>query len=146
MPLISRSSAIRRQAGCCFTGRAVRSIFERVAQEAAKRSVCFEINASPERLHFYSPLLRIAKAKRGAVHYFHRCLTTLNISVNMRWGVVMVRRWWLSPAHILNTQPVEIFLNALRKRYKTMTKLGLLPRLLLVFMHSAVIRGTEDPD
>ena len=60
MPL-SQSSDIP-QAGCYFTGRAsVR--FRLVSPEAARRGVCLEINASPERLDLYSPLLRIAKAK-----------------------------------------------------------------------------------
>ena len=89
--------------------------FERVAQEAAKRSVCFEINASPERLDLYSPLLRIAKAK-GARFTISTDAHHPKHLANMRWGVVMARRGWLSPADILNTQPVETFLNALRKR------------------------------
>ncbi|MCW5982155.1 MAG: DNA polymerase/3'-5' exonuclease PolX [Bryobacteraceae bacterium] len=89
--------------------------FERVAQEAARRGVCLEINASPERLDLYSPLLRTAKAK-GARFTISTDAHHPKHLANMRWGVLMARRGWLGPSDILNTQPAETFLGSLRRK------------------------------
>jgi DNA polymerase (family 10) len=87
--------------------------FDRVAAEAARRGVAFEINASPERLDLHATLLRAARAKgcrfvisTDAHHPKH-----LN---NMQFGVLMARRGWLAPADVVNTLPMEQFRQALR--------------------------------
>jgi DNA polymerase (family 10) len=89
--------------------------FERVAKEAAKRGIALEINASPERLDLCAPLLGVAKAK-GARFTISTDAHHPKHLANMRWGVLMARRGWLSARDVLNTQPVEGFLNSLRKR------------------------------
>ncbi len=88
--------------------------FERVAAEAAKRNVAFEINASPERLDLHAPLLRVAKSKgcrfviaTDAHHPKHLH--------NMRWGVVMARRGWLGPSDILNTLSRDQFRASIKR-------------------------------
>ncbi len=88
--------------------------FERVATEAAKRGVSFEINASPERLDLYSTLLRIAKSK-GARFTISTDAHHPKHLDNMRYGVMMARRGWLGPGDVLNTLPAEQFLGALGK-------------------------------
>ncbi|HEX3681967.1 MAG TPA: DNA polymerase/3'-5' exonuclease PolX [Bryobacteraceae bacterium] len=87
--------------------------FERVAAKAAERGVCFEINASPERLDLPSHLVRAAKLKG--------CRFTISTDahrpshlLNMRFGVVTARRGWLAAADILNTRPLAEFEFALR--------------------------------
>jgi DNA polymerase (family X) len=87
--------------------------FDRVAAKAAERGVCFEINASPERLDLPSHLVRTAKRKG--------CRFTISTDAhrpshlqNMRFGVVTARRGWLEASDILNTQPVAEFETALR--------------------------------
>jgi DNA polymerase (family 10) len=87
--------------------------FERVATEAARRGVCFEINASPERLDLDAPLLRAAKERRvkfvistDAHHPKHL--------PHMRYGVLTARRGWLESSDVVNTLPLNEFLAALR--------------------------------
>ena len=88
--------------------------FERVAQEAARRNVAFEINASPERLDLYDVRLRAAKAlgcrfviATDAHHPRHL--------EYMRYGVMMARRGWLQPSDVLNTLSWEELARALRR-------------------------------
>jgi DNA polymerase (family 10) len=89
--------------------------FERIATEAAKRGVCFEINASPERLDLDAPLLRSARAKgvrftisTDAHHPKHLA--------NMKYGVLTARRGWLTADDIMNTRSLEQFTRFLRKK------------------------------
>jgi DNA polymerase (family 10) len=82
--------------------------FDLIATQAAKRKVCFEVNASPERLDLPGPLIRAAKAKG--------CRFTISTDAhrrahlqNMRFGVLTARRGWLEARDILNTRPLEEF-------------------------------------
>ncbi len=86
--------------------------FERIATRAAARKVCFEVNASPERLDLPGPLIRAARAKG--------CKFTISTDAhrqahlnNMRFGVLTARRGWLEATDILNTQPLKEFEKAL---------------------------------
>jgi DNA polymerase (family 10) len=88
--------------------------FERVATEAVRRNVAFEINASPERLDLHAPLIRIAKSK-GAKFTISTDAHHPKHLLNMRYGVVMARRGWLSAADVLNTLPAEQFAQAIRR-------------------------------
>jgi DNA polymerase (family 10) len=82
--------------------------FDRIATQAAARKVCFEVNASPERLDLPGPMIRAAKAKgcRFTISTDAHRPAHLN---NMRFGVVTARRGWLEAADILNTRPLEEF-------------------------------------
>jgi DNA polymerase (family 10) len=82
--------------------------FDLIATQAAKRKVCFEVNASPERLDLPGPLIRAAKAKG--------CRFTISTDAhrqahlqNMRFGVLTARRGWLEAGDILNTKPLGEF-------------------------------------
>jgi DNA polymerase (family 10) len=88
--------------------------FERVVDEAVRRGVWLEINASPERLDLGAHLVRTARA-RGAkftistdAHHPHHLRS-------MRYGVITARRGWLGPADVMNTLPPDEFANAIRK-------------------------------
>ncbi len=92
--------------------------FERVAEEAARRGVWLEINASPERLDLHATLLRAARA-RG-------CRFTISTDAhhpkhlaNMRYGVLMARRGWLEAADVMNTRPLGEFEKLLRGGSRT---------------------------
>jgi len=76
--------------------------FERVAAEAARRRVCFEINASPERLDLDAPLLRAAR-ERGLKFVISTDAHHPRQLSNMRYGVITARRGWLEASDILNT-------------------------------------------
>ena len=88
--------------------------FERVVDEAVRRGVRLEINASPERLDLSPNMLRQAKA-RGARFTISTDAHHPKHLLNMRYGVTMARRAWLEPGDILNTLPVEKFEAALAK-------------------------------
>ncbi len=89
--------------------------FERVAAKAAERGVCFEINASPERLDLPSHLVRAAKHKG--------CKFTISTDAhrpahfgNMRFGVITARRGWLEASDVINTKSLAEFEAALRAK------------------------------
>ncbi|MCS6951342.1 MAG: DNA polymerase/3'-5' exonuclease PolX [Bryobacterales bacterium] len=89
--------------------------FERVAEEAARRGVWLEINASPERLDLHATLLRVARA-RG-------CRFTISTDAhhpkhlaNMRYGVLMARRGWLRAEDVVNTRSRVEFESLLARR------------------------------
>ncbi len=89
--------------------------FEQIAAKAAEKGVCFEVNASPERLDLPSHLIRAAKHKG--------CKFTISTDAhrpahfhNMRFGVITARRGWLEAEDVLNTKPVSEFEAALRQK------------------------------
>ncbi len=88
--------------------------FERIASRAAEKGVAMEINASPERLDLHAALIRSAKSRgvkftisTDAHHpkHFH----------NMRYGVKMARRGWLTSKDVLNTLPLAEFSACIRQ-------------------------------
>ncbi len=89
--------------------------FEKVAEEAARRGVAFEINASPERLDLHATLLRIAKSKGARFTISTDAHHPAHLA-NIRFGVLMARRGWLTAGDILNTLPADKFLRALRPK------------------------------
>ena len=88
--------------------------FERIVDEAVRRGVWLEINASPERLDLSPAMLRQAKA-RGAHFTISTDAHHPKHLLNMRYGVTMARRAWLEPGDILNTAPVERFAESIRR-------------------------------
>jgi len=89
--------------------------FDLVASEAARRRICFEINASPERLDLSGPLARAAKAK-GARFTISTDAHHPRHLLNMPYGVLMARRGWLEPGDVLNTLPADRLLEELKTR------------------------------
>jgi DNA polymerase (family X) len=87
--------------------------FERIANEAVKRGVAFEINASPERLDLPAPLIRVAKSK-GARFTIATDAHHPKHLHNMRYGVTMARRGWLSKDDVLNTRSADDFAQAIK--------------------------------
>ncbi len=88
--------------------------FEAVASAAAARGVLLEINASPERLDLYGPLLRTAKAKG--------CRFVINTDAHhprhlrsMQYGVMTARRGWLTASDVANTMSAAEFTAWLRQ-------------------------------
>ena len=88
--------------------------FDRIASEAARRGVWMEINASPERLDLHASLVRRAKSlgvkfviSTDAHHPKHLA--------NMRFGVTMARRGWLTKDDVMNTKDAGGFTATLAK-------------------------------
>jgi DNA polymerase (family 10) len=82
--------------------------FDAVAKEAASRKVCFEINASPERLDLTSSLVRAAKA-RGCKFVISTDAHHPKHLLNMRYGVLTARRGWLEKGDVINALPLAKF-------------------------------------
>jgi DNA polymerase (family 10) len=89
--------------------------FDLIANEAARRNVYLEINASPERLDVSGSLARTAKAK-GCKFVISTDAHHPKHLHNMTFGVRMARRGWLGPADILNTLPVADFARAIKAK------------------------------
>lgn len=89
--------------------------FEAVAAKAVERNVWLEINASPERLDLYAPLLRSAKRK-GARFTISTDAHRVTHLQNMPYGVTMARRGWLEASDVMNTRSASDFAGALRKK------------------------------
>jgi DNA polymerase (family 10) len=89
--------------------------FDAVAAKAVERDVWFEINASPERLDLYAPLVRSAKHK-GARFTISTDAHRVRHLDNMPYGVTMARRGWLEAADVMNTLPVVEFAQRLLTR------------------------------
>jgi DNA polymerase (family 10) len=85
-----------------------------VFAEAARRNVCLEINASPERLDLSAALVRAAKNK-GCRFVISTDAHHPKHLANMRYGVRMARRGWLEAGDVLNTLPLEGFARAMER-------------------------------
>ena len=88
--------------------------FERVAREAARRGVAFEINSSPARLDLHAALIRAAKAQ-GARFVVSTDAHHPKHLAGLHFGVSMARRGWLTAADIWNTRPLGDFLAFLKR-------------------------------
>ena len=88
--------------------------FERVVDEAVRRGVWLEINASPERLDLGANLIRTAKA-RGARFIISTDAHHPKHLWSMHYGVITARRGWLAPADIMNTLPLDRFAAAISR-------------------------------
>jgi DNA polymerase (family 10) len=88
--------------------------FERIVDEAVRRGVWLEINASPERLDLSAHHIRTAKA-RGARFIISTDAHHPKHLGNLRYGVITARRGWLAPSDIMNTLPVDAFAAAIRR-------------------------------
>jgi DNA polymerase (family X) len=87
---------------------------DRILDRAAACGVALEINSQVDRLDLSDTLARRAH-ERGVPlvissdAHSHRGLRVL------RWGVTVARRAWLEPHAVLNTRPVQAFLQSLRR-------------------------------
>ena len=88
--------------------------FERVVEEAVRRGVWLEINASPERLDLNAVNARAAKAK-GAKFAISTDAHHPQHLAGMRYGVATARRGWLGPSDVMNTLPLDKFSEALKR-------------------------------
>ena len=88
--------------------------FDKVVNEAVKRGVALEINASPERLDLSGRLARAAKAK-GAKFCIDTDAHHPKHLANLRYGVLTARRGWLRREDVLNALPLAEFRRAIAR-------------------------------
>jgi DNA polymerase (family 10) len=72
-----------------------------------------EINGDPHRLDMEPRWVRMAR-RRGIRFVVSTDAHSVNALKNVRWGVDMARRGWLTKGDVLNTRGVEEFRQAVR--------------------------------
>ena len=84
-------------------------------RRAAELGVAVEHNAAPERLDLNERDLRLAKELGCRIVINSDSHDARNLG-KMDYGVLQLRRAWLGPEDVLNTQGAKKFLTSLRPR------------------------------
>ncbi|HXG90200.1 MAG TPA: DNA polymerase/3'-5' exonuclease PolX [Vicinamibacterales bacterium] len=87
---------------------------DQVATAAAAHGVALEINCQIDRLDLSDIHARLAR-ERGVKLVISSDAHSRGALALKRWGVVVARRAWATPADVLNTLPFEDFRRALRR-------------------------------
>jgi len=88
---------------------------EKILDACAKHGVAMECNSYPDRLDLKDVYLRMCKDRGVKVVISTDSHNTGNLAY-IRYGVMTARRGWLTKADVLNTLPVNEFLEALRTK------------------------------
>jgi DNA polymerase (family X) len=88
--------------------------YDRVFAAAAEAGVAMEHNAYPDRLDLRDQLLRMAKAK-GVKFVINTDSHHTSHLEKIRYGVLQLRRAWLTKNDVLNTLPPAQFAKAVRR-------------------------------
>jgi len=92
--------------------------FDRIVAAAVTSGVAFEINCQPDRLDLSDALARLAH-QRGAMIVISTDAHSVMALGNMRWGVQVARRAWLTPEAVLNTRPLDEVRSLLRRNRRS---------------------------
>ena len=87
---------------------------EAIVDAAARHGTAIEINCQVERLDFNDVHAKLAR-DRGVPLVISSDAHSRNAFGRLRWGIMVARRAWLEPAHVLNTRPFEAFTASLRR-------------------------------
>jgi DNA polymerase (family X) len=87
---------------------------DKVFAAAAKAGVAMEHNAYPDRLDLRDVHLRMAKA-RGVKFVINTDAHHTSHMEKIRYGILQMRRAWLTKADVLNTLPVKEFARLMRR-------------------------------
>ena len=87
---------------------------EAVVDAAARHGVALEINCQVDRLDVNDVNAKLAR-DRGVPIVISTDAHSRTSFGRLRWGVLIARRAWLEPAHVLNTQPFDRFRASLRR-------------------------------
>jgi DNA polymerase (family 10) len=91
-----------------------RAHMDRIFDAAAAHGVALEINSQPDRLDLDDVLARRAR-DRGVRLVIDSDAHSPAALGNVRWGVTVARRAWLTSWDVLNTQPIGAFRSSLRR-------------------------------
>jgi len=87
---------------------------EAVVEAAARHRVALEINCQVDRLDLSDVNARLAR-DRGAMIVISSDAHSRHAFGRLRWGTVVARRAWLTPADVVNTKPYDELKAALRR-------------------------------
>jgi DNA polymerase (family 10) len=96
--------------------------YDQVFSAAAKAGVALEQNSYPDRLDLSDLHLRLAKSK-GAKFIVNTDSHHTSHLQNIRYGVLQLRRAWLTKKDVLNTLPVAQFAKAVRRGKPVLAKI-----------------------
>ena len=85
-----------------------------VIDAAVSRGVALEINCQASRLDLSDVHAKLAR-DRGARLVISSDAHSRTAVGALRWGVLVARRAWLEPVHVLNTRPFDEVRNSLRR-------------------------------
>jgi DNA polymerase (family 10) len=85
-----------------------------VIDAAAARGVALEINCQASRLDLGDIHARLARDRGARLVISTDAHSRASVGA-LRWGVVVARRAWLEPAHVLNTRSFDEFRGSLRR-------------------------------
>jgi len=88
--------------------------YDRVFTAAAKAGVAMEHNAYPDRLDLSDQHLRVAHLK-GVKFIINTDAHHTSHMENIRYGVLQLRRAWLTKNDVLNTLPAQEFAKIVRR-------------------------------
>jgi len=86
----------------------------RVIDAAVARGVALEINCQVNRLDLSDVHARLARDRGARLVISSDAHSRAAVGV-LRWGVMVARRAWLEPVHVLNTLRFDAFRNSLRR-------------------------------
>ena len=92
--------------------------FDQVVSAAVAHGVALEINCQPERLDLSDSFARTGH-ERGAMIVISTDAHSAVALGNVRWGIQVARRAWLTPDAVLNTRPVEEMQRLLRRNRRS---------------------------
>jgi DNA polymerase (family 10) len=92
--------------------------FERITTAAARHGLALEINCQVDRLDLNEAHARLAH-ERGVPIVISTDAHSVAALGNLRWGVQVARRAWLSPGAVLNARSKEELLPLLRRNRKS---------------------------
>ena len=87
---------------------------EAIVAAAAKHGVALEINCQPHRLDLNDVNARLARDRHVPLVISTDAHSRRGLSA-LAWGVLVARRAWLGPEHVLNTRPFDAFRASLRR-------------------------------
>ncbi len=88
--------------------------FDQIVSAAVARGVAFEINCQPDRLDLNDALARVAHQRGATIAISTDAHSTMALG-NVRWGVQVARRAWLTPKAVLNARPLDQMRRMLRR-------------------------------
>jgi DNA polymerase (family 10) len=88
--------------------------YDKVFTAAAKAGVAMEQNAYPDRLDLRDVHLRMAKAK-GVKFVINTDAHHTSHMEKIKYGILQLRRAWLTKADVLNTLPAKEFASIMRR-------------------------------
>ncbi len=92
--------------------------FDRIVSAAVARGVAFEINCQPDRLDLTDALARGAHERGATIAISTDAHSTMALG-NVRWGVQVARRAWLTPDAVLNARPLDEMRGMLRRNRRS---------------------------